>query len=374
VTPGIAQPDPLALAAPVWLFWFLSILTFTLHVLPMNLVLGGSILGAISRWRARSGDARHEQLARLIGKLLPVVIATAVSLGVAALLFLQVLYGRLFFSSSVLMAWSWLGVVPILIVAYYLAYAVAFRGDGRRSLAVAWTVAALVTAIGFIYSNNMTLLLRPADMPGMFAASAAGTHLNLADSMLPPRFLHMLVGALALAGAGIAILGYARRHRDPAFAQWAIKYGSWWFVSATVVNVMVGTWFLAMVPEPALRGLLGRDRFAAAILAAGIVAAVAAVALMVSASQAKQPGRALLGGTIALVLTTVLMVLTRDFVRRATLGAAGWQWPADVQPQWGPIAIFAVLLVAAIALVAWMIAVLVRAVAPAPEAEPVVQG
>jgi len=53
-------------------------------------------------------------------------------LGVAPLLFLQVLYGRLFFTSSILMAGFWLAVVPLLIVAYYCAYVVAFRGQRTR--------------------------------------------------------------------------------------------------------------------------------------------------------------------------------------------------------------------------------------------------
>ena len=40
--PAIPQPDPLALPAPAWLLWALLMLTFFLHVIPMNLVLGGA--------------------------------------------------------------------------------------------------------------------------------------------------------------------------------------------------------------------------------------------------------------------------------------------------------------------------------------------
>jgi hypothetical protein len=65
------------------------------------------------------------------------------------------------------------------------------------------------------------------------------------------------------------------------------------------------------------------------------------------------------------------MVLVRDVVRRALLDAAGFQPATWIVPQWGPIAIFLVLLVVAIALVAWMVAALVRA--PAPEPAPVAE-
>ena len=60
---------------------------------------------------------------------LPVAIAATVTLGVAPLLFVQVLYGRLFFTSSILMAWFWLAIVPLVILAYYGAYLLAFRGE-----------------------------------------------------------------------------------------------------------------------------------------------------------------------------------------------------------------------------------------------------
>ncbi len=86
MNPGIPQPDPLPLAAPPAVFLLLLLLTFTLHLLPMNAVLGGSIIGAVARWRGRQGRAHHAELARLIGKLLPVTMAAAVTLGVAALL------------------------------------------------------------------------------------------------------------------------------------------------------------------------------------------------------------------------------------------------------------------------------------------------
>ena len=57
----------------------------------------------------------------------------------APLLFVQVLYGRLFLTSSVLMAWWWLAVVPLVILAYSGAYLLAFRGKalGPRAKAVA---------------------------------------------------------------------------------------------------------------------------------------------------------------------------------------------------------------------------------------------
>jgi hypothetical protein len=369
MTPALPQLDPVPLAAPVALFWFFSILTFTLHLVPMSLVLGGSLIGAVSRWKARSGDPRHAALAGLIGKLMPVLIAAAVTLGVAALLFLQVLYGRVFFSSAIVMGWLWFAVVPLLIAGYYAAYGVAFaRGRGDR-LGLAVVVAVIAAGIGFLYTNNMTLMLRPDAMHAFHQASARGLQLNAGDPLVLPRYLHMLLGALAIAGLGVALAGWVRRAADPAFGAWAIGYGCHWFAGATIVNLAVGTWHLAALPPAVFPLFMGQDALATLLLVGGIGTGVAALggALLVSTTPA--PGRLLGLTTLAAFVTLVQMVLVRDVVRQAVLGAAGLQPATWIAPQWGPIAVFLVLLVAAIALVGWMIAVLVRASAPAAPAE-----
>ena len=109
----IPQLDPLPVPSPPGLLWFLLMLGFLLHLLPMNFVLGGTPIALAARWRAR--DGRHPQHAALVAwfaKALPVAIAAAVTFGVVPLLFVQALYGRLFFTSAVLLARYWFAVVP----------------------------------------------------------------------------------------------------------------------------------------------------------------------------------------------------------------------------------------------------------------------
>ncbi len=367
--------DPLPLPAPAWLLSSLLTLTFVLHVLSMNLLLGGSIIALVARIRGRR-DERAAALARLIAEALPVIFAATITLGVAALLFLQVLYGRVFFSAAVLLAVPWLLVVPLLIIGYYASYAA--RGSKRAAWAAgaavartpsprrAWLGSFVVTVcvvlcIAFIQANVMSALLHPGALAAWFAAGASGLRLNLGDPTLVPRFLHVVLGACAVAGAAVALAGSIGRSGDAALSSWMVRDGALWFLGATTLNLLFGVWWLAALPSQTVLLFLGRDLQATLWLAVGMVAVLAALGHMIPAVMAKRPRALLLGGAGSLVVALLCMVMVRDAARRAELGAAGFQPATWVQPQWGAIAIFAVLLLSAIALVGWMVRALIAA-------------
>ena len=87
--------------------------------------------------------------------------------------------------------------------------------------------------------------------------------------------------------------------------------------------------------------------------------ALLSIVLLVAAAQAPRPGLFVWTGAGALLATLVLMVFTRDFVRRFSLEAQDFAPVTAATPQWGPIVIFVVLLLVAIATVAWMVRALV---------------
>ena len=82
----IPQPDTI----PVGWGWFqfLLLLTFPIHLLAMNAMLGGLAIGIVQHMK---GGALQKQLAHRIAISLPLVIAFVVNFGVAPLLFVQVL-------------------------------------------------------------------------------------------------------------------------------------------------------------------------------------------------------------------------------------------------------------------------------------------
>ena len=370
--PQLPTIDPLPLPAPAWLLWSLLTLTFVLHLLPMNLLLGGAIIALVARIRGErpggQGRPPHHRLAALIARALPVLVAATVTFGVAALLFLQVLYGRLFFTAAVLLAVPWFGVVVILVGAYYVAYYASARArEGRVPAGALWAIVLGLGVVAFMYSNVMGLMLRPGEFLPRARASGSGLHLNLGDPTLIARYLHMLLGALAAGGLGVAMWGSILRRRDAAFGAWMTVHGVFWAAGATIVNFLPGFWWLAALPREALLALLGQDPLATFYFAAAILASLGALALLVPAAFAPEPRRLLYGATGSLGLAFVLMVLVRDSARRIALAPAGFRTTEWVASQWGPIVIFAALLVAATAAVVWMVAKLARGTsAPAP--------
>src|SRR5512146_548330 len=103
----IPTADPMPLPAPVWLLTALLLLTFFLHLLAMNCLVGGGLVALVSAVRGKS-DEMSRHIGRKLANILPVIMAATITLGVAALLFVQVLYGQLFYSSSILIGAAWI--------------------------------------------------------------------------------------------------------------------------------------------------------------------------------------------------------------------------------------------------------------------------
>jgi hypothetical protein len=357
----IPQADPLPLPAPPWLLRLLLVVTFFLHTLAMNFVLGGSLYVVLSRNRGPAALGVRGWIA----KLMPTMVAAAVTLGVAALLFAQTLYGRVLFSGSVLMAWWWLAVVPALIAAYYGTYLLAFR-QGRMSNAVAGVIGLLFVAIAFVYVNNMSLMIRPASFLGLHAAEPRGLNLNLADPTLVPRFLHMLLSAVAVMGAIVALYGLVLGRRDPAKATEVMRQGAVWFAGATAVNFLAGIWWLIALPQPLRRSFMGGDGAATASMGLGTLFGLAAFAAMYVAARAEKPATGVRVALWTLGATIFVMVLARDQLRAISLRDAGFALTGWVEPQWDVIALFLVLFVGGIVTTVWMASLILGARAALP--------
>ncbi len=352
----MAGPDPAGLPAELWLLKFLLIFTFVLHLFFMNAVLGGGLVWLWANWRARrasrprtsaseAGD--YGVLASALGRLLPLATAFAITTGVAPLLFTQLVYGQLFYTSSALMAWPWFAIVLLLLAGYYANYGIAFsRAATGRAVTLGIVSSVMFVLIGFIFTNNMTLMLRPEQHAPLYFASEAGLHANLGDVWVWPRFAHMLVGALAVTGLVVAWIARLRRGLDPAVAARIERRGARLFAGATLAQFVVGVLFFLALPQPV------REVFGAGVtpdpilLVTGVAFAFAAVVAV---------RRSLLLASCSVLVAIADMAVVRHRVRSLLLEPYFQPESLPVVPQTAVFVGFALLLVAGLAVVGWMI-------------------
>ena len=351
MNPVIPQPVPVPLPAPPGLLEFLLVFTFILHLLAMNFLLGGVIILAVSSFLGRR-DTRHQELSRRVSRLLPPVTAFTITLGVAPLLFLQLVYGQFFYTSSVLMAWYWLAVVFLLLLGYYGVYWYQWQHNlsGPKGAWVIVVTAALFLLVAFIFTQNATAMLHPEDFYPRFLDGRVGKILGPVSLVNLARLAHFVVAAVALSGLGIALISGRWRAESPELAAWARRYGVTWFMGGTVVQFLVGLWFLFSLPAEIRQALVG-DKLALALLVAGVLLAL--LALLTAPVSLGVASLAILG-------TVGAMAALRHFVRLAYLHPYFDPHSLPVEGQWVLFSIFAVLLLTGLATVGWMLYVFYR--------------
>jgi len=332
----IPHPDTLQVH---WLiFEILLIVTFVLHLLLMNVMLGGSILAAVSGWkRGRVPEEAHE---------LPITIALAVNFGVPPLLFVQVLYGHLFYTSSVLMGAFWLSVIPVLLIAYYAAYLSVH--NLKKPISALWSTvsAVLLLFIAFVYVNNMTLYLDQGNWPEWFD-NRSGTILNLSEPSLWPRYLHMVVGALAVTFMSWAVWGWYREKRGGPPAKEQIERGLKMFWMFSALEVLLGVAWLVTLPKDVMMLFMGKSAYASVLLMLGVLLSLFMIMLALM--------KKLWPTFISLIVTMLVMILLRDVVRGGYLSQVFSPGELEVKLSISPLILFLVSFVVGLGVLAWML-------------------
>jgi len=327
-----------------WLHFFF-ILTFVLHLLFMNAMLGTGIIALI---KSLKGTQKDLPIAKEISLKLPYTIAFTINMGVAPLLFIQVLYGNFIYTSSVLMGWYWLSIIGILIIAYYSAYLFDFKFDtlgSARSIFIAICVI-LMLLTAFLFTSNITLMLTPEKWTRYFS-NAGGTILNLSEPTLIPRFLHFVCASLAIGGLFLAIVGKIKAGKGNDTCEEMISSGMKWFSYATLVQIIIGFWFAILLPNNIILLFLGGSTFATFLVFSGLTGAGSALFFGFNKRVWPSAGAAF--------FTVVVMVLIRDMTRAAYLKPYFTLSALKVEPQYSPMIIFIVTLIAGIGLIGYML-------------------
>ncbi|MGA3264501.1 MAG: hypothetical protein ABSC47_10715 [Terracidiphilus sp.] len=346
--------DPNPLPAPYWVFKLLLIVTFFLHIVAMNFMLGGAVLALVSKWRAKNrehGNRVFFDVAKKVPSLLPATI----TLGIAPLLFVQVLYGQFFYTSSIILAWPWFLVLVFLTIAYYGFYYASFQSGhhaGRAGKVMLCSVI-LTFLIGFVYSNNLMLSQTPSRWSVKYLAGPAGWNLNLSEPTLIPRFLHFMVAAVAMGGLLLVFIALANWKRDRQYARQVLQFGGKAFMYATMAQILVGIIFLVTLPREMRMLYMGDNPLATTLLLVGVVGGIGAIFLMSGALRKENLRVAAfyVPGITAVVI--LCMSVMRDILRDAYLAPYFHPGQFVVNTQWAVFPLFLVLFIAGVIL--WLV-------------------
>ena len=152
----------------------------------------------------------------------------------------------------------------------------------------------------------------------MYRAHPDGVNLNLAEHSLLPRYLHTLVGAVALFAAATCHIGCHRLKKEPKYGEWLVRRWSLVFGAATGVQILLGLWFLLSLPHSVALYFLS-DGLGATVFGLGLLFALAAMILILVGGHTSRPARFVHAGFGLTIVTLALMVAMRQMVRTAYL-------------------------------------------------------
>lgn len=354
----VPQPDPAALPGPEWLFHTLWLVTFFLHLLLVNTVLGGSLLALA----AGGAGAGRLYLRKLLVGMSSWAISGAITLGIAPLLFAQVLLGRFFYSATILWAWPWFSLLGLLTVGYYLNYlAKRALGAGREPVGVLALEAACFVGVALIQVTVHLLHMQP----GRWEAVAGSGWAALADPSFVPRLLHFLLAAVGVTAAVVALWA-ARWSREPEPVRQGIaRFGVRVALGAAALQVVDGVWLLMAVPREVLRAFMRGGAATMAPFALGIFAGVILIAVLAQITDPLVQRTKVRRVAELLIGAVVLMVITRHQLRAVYLLQARADEQVAVAPQWDVFLLFLVVFLLGVGLTIWS---LVRAATDRAEA------
>ncbi len=195
----VPKDIPLPLPLPEWILVSILILSFLLHILFINLMVGGGIL---TLWYEIRGikNKDYDKLSREIASTITVNKSLAVVMGVAPLLSINVLYTLYFYSANALTGNMWISIIPWVTVAFLLLYLHKYTWEKLANnktlhLAILGLGVFSFLLIPFIFLTNINLMLFPEKWGAIQGFTDALTLPNVF-----PRYFHFITACLAITG------------------------------------------------------------------------------------------------------------------------------------------------------------------------------
>jgi len=320
-----ALRDPAGVPSHPIVFLVLGVVTFALHMAAVQVMLGA---GVLTLRGAFSAERYWRRLAAAMLTTAKIAVSVAIVIGVAPLLFVQVVYDPFWYTSNVLSAWWVIGFILLLIAGYIAMYVFYWKNhdieaDGGRG--GIWMVAslALLLSVGFIVHSLTNQMLFPENWMSWYAPNGVvqpdGKSLHYWNL---PRFGFFI--ALSAPVVGAWLFAYRRylqasEQPDAAYLAWLAPLAQKLMIVGGVVAVVLGAIWMATLPEKMAWFAMSPWSFIALL---ALLATVAMPLLLKGKLDQGYWGYAIFGvGAVALIVVGAM----REVLRYVTLvGAHGY--------------------------------------------------
>ncbi len=316
----VPKDIPLPLPAPEWLLVGLLIISFLVHIIFVNLMVGGTLLTFFAQVKGlREKD--YDILAHEIAKTITVNKSMAVVMGVAPLLIINTLYTVYFYSANALTGLFWIAIVPLVTFAFLLTYPHKYLWEklqNNKGLHIAMIAAAsaIFLFVPLIFLTNINLMLYPekwGTVSGFFSA------LFLPNVL--PRYFHFIFASLTATGLFLFYFFGRKKYRfEEKFStltRFEVKKRMYSLAfMSTLLQFIVGPVILLTLPSKAISWSLIQ------ILLPGVILGLYALYLLWKGlnSDEARIGTDFPKVVISLSLVVILMVTGRHIIRENALG------------------------------------------------------
>lgn len=310
-----ALQDPMGIPFYPFVFQILMVLTFALHIMFVNFALGTSFLSIYGYLR---GGDNWSRLSKGMARATTVNISTAMVLGVAPLLFVQVVYDPFWYSSNTLSAAWAIAFVFIMMLGYGLTYVFYLKGKNKSGggITLSGILAFLLLLLAGVIMHALNYqLLQPEKWLSWYSngnsVDASGTSLY---SFQLSRFLHFIIPAFAMTGIFMMLYAWYFKERedfDKGYLEWVGKTGANMAFTFTLIQAVVGLWWLFSLPREL--NFYTNPLF--------LIGAILGVVLLVYLYNAKKdPAKYAIGSVLVGFITIFAMSYAREALRMKYVG------------------------------------------------------
>jgi hypothetical protein len=211
--------------------------------------------------------------------------------------------------------------------------------------------------IGFLFANGLSLMEHVDRWSGLWRASnhsgaTLGVALNVGDPSLWPRWLLMFGLALGTTAVWVLVDAFflTNKPTDADYRQWALGFAKKLYTFGAIWTGAAGSWYVFGTWPEVIRSQMFHGSLAVLTVATAIAPGLPLLLIW----------RAKTGGMVALTALSQFGVLginaaSRQIVQNLSLRPTFDVFAQPIDVQWSPMAMFLIVFVLGLGIVAWML-------------------